>query len=100
MTGTSTGDEEPEPPVLEHALPRGMASASQAGSPPDSSLTFIGRDSALARTVGRPLLHFLHIETSGGILLLRRHGSQPSSGSTRPSETATRTSGIPPSRSW
>ena len=41
-----------------------------AGSPPDSSLTFIGRDSALARTVGRPLLRFLHIETSGGILLL------------------------------
>ncbi len=41
-----------------------------AGSPPDSGLTFIGRDSALARTVGRPLLHFLHIETSAGILLL------------------------------
>ncbi len=40
------------------------------GSPPDSSLTFIGRDSALARTVGRPLLHFLHIEISAGILLL------------------------------
>ena len=40
------------------------------GAPPDSGLTFIGRDSALARTVGRPLLRFLHIETSGGILLL------------------------------
>lgn len=42
----------------------------QGGAPPDSGLTFIGRDSALARTVGRPLLHFLHIETSAGILLL------------------------------
>lgn len=42
----------------------------QEGAPPDSGLTFIGRDSALARTVGRPLLNFLHIETSGGILLL------------------------------
>lgn len=41
-----------------------------AGAPPDSSLTFIGRNSALARTVGRPLMHFLHIETSAGILLL------------------------------
>ena len=40
------------------------------GAPPDSGLTFIGRDSALARTVGRPLVRFLHIETSGGILLL------------------------------
>ena len=40
------------------------------GAPPDSGLTFIGRDSALARTVGRPLLHFLHIETATGILLL------------------------------
>ncbi len=40
------------------------------GAPPDSGLTFIGRDSALARTVGRPLLQFLHIETSTGILLL------------------------------
>ncbi len=42
----------------------------QSGAPPDSGLTFIGRDSALARTVGRPLLNFLHIETSGGVLLL------------------------------
>ena len=40
------------------------------GAPPDSGLTFIGRDSALARTVGRPLARFLRIETSGGILLL------------------------------
>ena len=40
------------------------------GAPPDSGLTFIGRDSALARTVGRPLVRFLRIETSGGILLL------------------------------
>ena len=42
----------------------------QEGSAPASGLTFIGRDSALARTVGRPLQRFLHIETSGGILLL------------------------------
>lgn len=42
----------------------------QEGSAPAGGLTFIGRDSALARTVGRPLQRFLHIETSGGILLL------------------------------
>lgn len=63
------GDEQAEPPVVDtHA--QGEGEHHPAGSPPDSSLTFIGRDSALARTVGRPLLHFLHIETSGGILLL------------------------------
>ena len=63
------GDEHAEPPVPDtHA--QGDGEHHGAGSPPDSSLTFIGRDSALARTVGRPLLHFLHIETSGGILLL------------------------------
>ena len=63
------GDEQAEPPVAD-AHARGDGEHHPAGSPPDSSLTFIGRDSALARTVGRPLLHFLHIETSGGILLL------------------------------
>ncbi len=38
--------------------------------PPDGGLTWIGRDSALARTVARPLLRFLRIEASGGLLLL------------------------------
>ena len=63
------GDEHAEQPALDtHAQEDGEHH--EAGSPPDSSLTFIGGDSALARTVGRPLLHFLHIETSAGILLL------------------------------
>ena len=38
--------------------------------PPDSGLTWLGRDSAVARTVARPLVRFLHIEASGGVLLL------------------------------
>ena len=63
------GGEGAEPPDP-GGHPQGSQESRAAGSPPDSSLTFIGRDSALARTVGRPLLHFLHIETSGGILLL------------------------------
>ncbi|MCY3951684.1 MAG: Na+/H+ antiporter NhaA [bacterium] len=67
--GHIEGGEDPEPPVLDRN-PQGDGEHRETGSPPDSSLTFIGRDSALARTVGRPLLHFLHIETSGGILLL------------------------------
>ena len=58
--------EQPDPAAGEHQ----GGEVRGAGSPPDSGLTFIGRDSALARTVGRPLLHFLHIETSAGILLL------------------------------
>ncbi|MCY3560624.1 MAG: Na+/H+ antiporter NhaA [bacterium] len=63
------GDADPAPPALDaHAQEAGEHR--KAGSPPDSGLTFIGRNSALARTVGRPLLHFLHIETSAGILLL------------------------------
>ena len=63
------GDEQVEPPVPDtHA--QGDGEHREAGSPPESSLTFIGRDSALARTLGRPLVHFLHIETSAGILLL------------------------------
>ena len=40
------------------------------GEPPDGGLTWLGRDSALARTVARPLVRFLHIEASGGLLLL------------------------------
>ena len=62
------GDAAPADPDLDAGGPNERVV--QSGAPPDSGLTFIGRDSALARTVGRPLLHFLHIETSGGVLLL------------------------------
>ena len=41
-----------------------------APKPPDVDLTWLGRDSVLARILARPLLRFLHIEASGGILLL------------------------------
>ena len=63
------GDEDAKPLDLAAGDHEGHE-VGDAGPPPDSGLTFIGRDSALARTVGRPLLHFLHIETSTGILLL------------------------------
>ena len=60
------GAEALAPHTGEHA----PGAAAVAGSPPDDDLTFIGRNSALARAVGLPLMRFLHIETSGGILLL------------------------------
>lgn len=42
----------------------------QSEFPSDDKLTWIEGDSTLARKVGRPLMRFLHIETSVGILLL------------------------------
>ena len=62
------GDAAPAAP--DAATPERQEIEQNGGAPPDSGLTFIGRNSALARTVGRPLMRFLHIETSGGILLL------------------------------
>ncbi|MEQ8719535.1 MAG: Na+/H+ antiporter NhaA [Acidimicrobiales bacterium] len=41
-----------------------------AGETPLSDLTFLGRDSALARYIGRPVNRFLAVEAAGGILLL------------------------------
>jgi len=35
-----------------------------------SDLTFLGRDTALARRVGRPINKFLAVEAAGGVLLL------------------------------
>lgn len=63
------GDGDGEPRALDDPLGHGDDAGGEA-FPLDGRLTFIGRDSALARAVGRPLQHFLHIETSAGILLL------------------------------
>jgi NhaA family Na+:H+ antiporter len=41
-----------------------------AGETPLSDLTFLGRDSALARYIGRPVTRFLAVEAAGGVLLL------------------------------
>ena len=64
------GDGEAVPPDRDWDVDDLLVPDEPVGGPPGSGLTFIGGDSALARTVGRPLLRFLHIETSGGILLL------------------------------
>lgn len=56
------------------AIPDGSSTEGEVNlppaKPPDVDLTWIGRDSVLARILARPLLRFLHIEASGGILLL------------------------------
>jgi len=41
-----------------------------AGQTRYSELTFIGRDSGLARVVGRPLKRFLDVQAAGGVVLL------------------------------
>ncbi len=41
-----------------------------AGNSFQSNLTFLGRDSTLARRIGRPMTRFLAIESAGGIILL------------------------------
>ncbi len=43
---------------------------SQHGPSPSPYPTFISSDRALARTVVRPIQHFIHLEVSGGIILL------------------------------
>lgn len=56
--------------LVEQELNPDLEELEQDGKPPDDDLTWIGRDSVLARLLARPLLRFLHIEASGGILLL------------------------------
>jgi len=41
-----------------------------AGETRYSELTFIGRDSGLARVIGRPMKRFLDVQASGGVVLL------------------------------
>ena len=40
------------------------------GRESDTGLTWLGSNRTLARTVGRPMVRFLGIEASGGILLM------------------------------